>query len=299
MAYVLQRADSLVEALRNVALEQIDIALDAAYDSARPAALRIHRVRLCCKRLRGLLRLVDSGLASSIEREEALVRSAARRLACHRDARVLLETHRSVVDELPRADANGLALLGDRLAQSVFELESSETFMAGLHDAAAELEALWEMAACWRIKGKASRIVSQGYALTYKRAQRAARIAEERNDVPSYHRWRAQVKYHYFHTRLLDSAWPLAMAARAHTADDLGECLGRGNDLARYADVLVSSGTAPDLVEALQTRANEEQRRLWAEARALGQRLLHQSPKVLRKDMRRLWQLAKIKVAVP
>ncbi len=297
MAYVLQRADALIEALRGVALEQIDIALDAVYDSARPAALRIHRVRVCCKRLRGLVRLVESGLAAGIKREEKLARSAARRLASHRDARVLLETHRLVVDELPRADANGLALLGDRLAQSVFELENSETFMTRLQDAAADLETLWETAAGWSLDGKAAKILSRGYALTYKRALRAGRMAEERKDASSYHRWRAQVKYHHFHTRLLDSAWPLAMAARAHTAEDLSECLGRGNDLARYVEFLVSAGVAPDLADTLKARAREEQARQWTQATALGQRLFHQSPKVLRKDMRELWRLAKVRPA--
>ena len=297
MAFVLQRADPLLDALRDVALEQLDIALDAAYDPARPAAQRIHRIRVCCKRLRALLRLVESGLSSGIKTERRLASRAARRLAAARDARVLLDTHRAIAEDLARADANGVALLGDRLEKNAADLESGDVFMSAVANAAEDLEALWEAAARWHLKGKPSRVVARGYALTYRRAQAAAAKAQRRRDRSSYHRWRTQVKYHYFHTRLLDSAWPLAMAARANTADDLAVCLGRSNDLAAYSAFLKRLNLAPDLNQALQARADEERQALWTRADTLGQRLFHQSPRAIEKDMRELWKLAKIKTA--
>ena len=297
MAYVLQRSDTLPEALRRVALEQIDIALDAVEDSERPASLRIHRIRRCCKRLRGLLRLVEPGLKTSLNRDDKLLRKAMRRLVAYRDARILWDTHQYVMVFPSPAGTDGLDSLSDQLYEAVDSLECSKACLEGLEKAAFDLEVIWERAAAWRLKGAASKIIAAGYGLTYQRALDGQREAYTKQDARSFHRWRAQVEYHHHHTRLLERAWPLAMMARAQAAEELAGCLGRANDLAVYTDFLITAGIAPELVNILMARALEQRTHLWAQAEQLGQRLFHQPAKVIRKDMAVLWRLSEASAA--
>jgi CHAD domain-containing protein len=292
MAYVLQRTDSLSEALRGVALEQIDIAINAVEDPACPAASRAHGVRRCCKRLRGLLRLVEPGLKPNLKREEKFVRTAAGRLARHRDARVMLETHQNILAGLSMDDTDELALLTNRLQQAVVDAERGDTFLQALEEAATDLEIVWQRAASWHLKDQARKIISKGYALTYQRALIGQQDAFTKYDARSFHRWRAQVKYHHMHAYLLQSVWPLTLAARAQAAGELADNLGDANDLTVYADSLICSGSAPELVNVLIDNALEKRNQLWTDAQNLGERLFHQPAKVVGKDMAKLWRLS-------
>ena len=98
MAYRLKKSDtSLGAALRRIAREQIDRAL-AAVDRPGENEKGIHKARACCKKLRGLIRLVRPGFVG-FEEENAAFRDAAKALERLRAGGAARET----LDRLARA----------------------------------------------------------------------------------------------------------------------------------------------------------------------------------------------------
>ena len=96
MAYRLRRTDASVEkAVRRIALEQIDREI-AKIERDEDRAEVIHDVRLCCKKMRGLVRLIRPAF-SGYERENSDFRDTARLLSGSRDAKVLHDTFEMLV----------------------------------------------------------------------------------------------------------------------------------------------------------------------------------------------------------
>src|SRR5688500_6219879 len=99
MAYRFEHDDETVErGLRRIACEQIDRALEAL-ELVDDRASAVHDVRKCCKRLRGLVRIVRTRF-DGYEAEDRFFRNTARLLGGLRDQEVLLETFETLVDML-------------------------------------------------------------------------------------------------------------------------------------------------------------------------------------------------------
>jgi hypothetical protein len=90
--------ETITEAVKRVAYEQIDGALAEVADDGTDDHETVHQVRKRCKKVRGLLRLVRPQFGSDFSQENAWYRDSARNLSYVRDAQSIVECLDGIVD---------------------------------------------------------------------------------------------------------------------------------------------------------------------------------------------------------
>lgn len=234
MAYSFRPSDdTLTAVLRRVAASQLKRGLDELDDDGLDRAVTIHQVRKCCKKLRGLLRLVRPGL-DAYKAENTAFRDLSRLLSDARDATADIET----IDEMEarfgaKVKAGLFAAARETLLARRAELDDDE--IAGRLDAVrlGFVKGL-ERVEDWCVEGEAAEVICAGTAKTYGRAVEALAVAAESGDSEDFHEWRKRVKYHWYHLRLLQHAWPGLFEGWVGEADALSDDLGDHHDLAEF-----------------------------------------------------------------
>jgi CHAD domain-containing protein len=263
--------EPLGEALRRMALGQIDLALEqlgageaatAGHAGNGAGAARVlderavHETRKAIKRLRALLRLLHDELGErTCAREHATLRGIARRLSGARDAAVMLATLDGLIERQPRklGRRRGVRKLRARLYaehERVRELALSDPAVHA--EVLGELQALRWRVAAWRLpERKGIELVHTDLERLYrqgrKRGRRLARGKGKR--VTAYHQWRKRVKDLRYAAEMLDRHAPRGpgradgeLCRLARRADELAETLGEEHDLAIFAAHVRAAG---------------------------------------------------------
>jgi CHAD domain-containing protein len=292
VAYELGRDETLSAGVRRVALEQ----LDGAIESLRGSGDRneaIHDARKRCKKLRAVLRLVRDGLGAEAYRDQnAGFRDVARRLGSARDRWVLVET----VDALQArygaflADA-ALGPLRQRfVARHRAALQRLQADRAD-EEAASALEGLRAAVLAWRLDDDDPSIVAAGVRRVYRRGRRAMARAAERPSSETFHEWRKQAKYLWYHARLLRAHGGVGMAPTSGL-EGLARQLGEEHDLAvlgeglRVERRLTGGVEHRGLLLGLIERRGQELRE---EALADGRRFYARKPREVVARLARQW----------
>lgn len=294
MTYRFRGKDSSVgHAVQRIAREQVDGAITAI--AGKEPALATHEVRRCCKKVRALVRLVRPGLECA-RHENQSFREIAALLSGSRDAKVLLDTFDLLTADVPvELDRNSLDKVRQRLsdhrdqAAPIPGADPLEEARVRLGTAAARIQN-------WAIAGDGKhggwQAIEGGLLRVYREGREGARALQVGAPAETWHDLRKQVKYHWYHTRLLEPVWPGPMRQREGQLGRLGEALGEHHDICVFA---AHVGSQPDgfgaAGEALQVLANA--RRVQIEEAALPQlqRLYAQSPKALEKYWHTLWRI--------
>jgi hypothetical protein len=322
--------ERLAEGLRRMALGQMDLTLEllaAAGDDSDDAATTtattavtttvatapderaVHETRKALKRLRALLRLLESELGGkTFTRENAALRDVARSLSGARDAAVMLSTLDALMQRHPRA-------LGRR--RGVLELrrrlraEHERTQRLTLADPAVRAQVLGELHAFrWRvaawslsdrdgielIEADLERLYRQGR----RRHQRVVRRQGDR--MIAMHEWRKRVKDLRYAAEILErrgsgasSSGDSGRSGRsgervrelARRADALGELLGEEHDLAVFAARVRAGGLGASAQETWYTGRRTRERLLELTAkrrRALRKRALRNGRRMYRDE---------------
>jgi hypothetical protein len=289
MAYRLEKSDaSLTAALRRIALEQIDRAL-AAVDRPGENAKGIHEARACCKKLRGLIRLVRPGFAG-FEAENAAFRDAAKSLERLRAGGAGRETLDRLAEAAPEGlDPAALAEIRDGFdAETVPRIATDRAadiaaFRAALSEARARV-------AGWTLEGKGFAPLRKGLKKTYAQGRARLEQARESGAAEAFHDWRKPVKYHWYHARLLEPIKPDRIAAQRMLADYLGEILGAHHDLHDLRAHLSEGAFATGAVAAMQAPIDAESRRLESLALDKGALLFAEKPGALARRWQGWWK---------
>lgn len=288
MPYAFHRDDDGPEAsLRRILDEELSSALTRLRSVPDPEA--VHGIRKNLKKARALLRLYRAGLPGQPAANAAL-RAVAAALSERRDAAVRLATFDRLFPDLPET-------LSPLRAQLLSESRApDEAPTAGL---AATLADLRERMAGWQLKGKPARVLARGLATTRRRAQAAAEAARATPDCPErVHDWRKRVKDLWYQSRLFAPVWPDLFRVLVAEADQLGETLGRHNDLAVLALHLqtVSGDVLPDVARALlATRIEDARTSILSRAFPASDRLLAGDPEAVAEtwvNWLKLWRRA-------
>lgn len=295
MAYRFEQGEGSVEkAVRRIAQAELDKAT-ARIDGDRDRAEAVHDVRLCCKKLRALLRLVHPAFAD-YRRENAALRDIARLLSASRDARVmqdcwgmLASQYAEEVAALAPATAEALG----RVLAVPDDADAEAADAAGaLGECRARLAVVRKRAAAWRLEREGWHALSGGLAETYRQARKAARQAHKTQNAAAYHELRKQLKYHLYHTRLFSGLWPEAMGVRAAAGKQATDLLGQHHDLcvfeARIAGAEALFAPIRD-VDAILNLVRRRRLELERQAWPLAGRLLAQTPKALADHWHALW----------
>lgn len=283
MTYRLSRGEPIHEAASRIADEELGAALDALRGPGDPHA-RVHAARRAIKRTRSLIRLVRAGLGPHAELAEIELRDAARRLALRRDAAVAADVFTRLVPEpTPALAAVGVALAAVR--------DGAAADQAALAAAAEDLDRVRARVAAWPDFADGWGVLAHGLRDSYRRGRAAMRAAFARPSAAAFHAWRRRVKDLWYHTLLLQRVWKDVQSAWAAALGDLAELLGDDHDLEVLRETLAAhTDLDADACRELLARADARSACLRGDARALGQRLYAERPRLYVARIRRYWR---------
>lgn len=282
MSYRLELAEPVPDALRAVAVERLERAVERLREEHRTDPVdAVHGARKDLKKARSLLRLARPGMPRDVyRRENRALRDIGRAMSGGRDADVMVETAAALSEHFAEPQAKRqFAALRRRLAAHARD-RRDEGDVAAL---AGSLEAALGRARDWPLDRCDLGTLAAGEKRMYRAGRRALAATERDASDEQWHEWRKRVKDLWYHHRLLANAWPGPMKAHADELDSLSTLLGDDHDLATLTDTLTASDgvSAPPsvdagrLVELIAIRRAE----LQAGARALGRRIYTERPK--------------------
>ena len=298
MAYRLGIDESVEFAVRRIAHEQIRGALRDLGGDSSDRSTGVHDARKRCKKLRSLLRLVDSAMGDAFAVEDAEIRNAARRLSAMRDAHVMLSTIKTLQQER-RNDAGAAAILDqlgvrptqDQSKGGAAQVDESndavDRFIADIQLVQARVDQ-------WRLQASEMDWIAPGLVRTYRRARRSMKIAMALPSPMNLHEWRKHAKHHQYHVRLLVNLWPRIMQARYDETKALTDAMGEDHDLALLREALCATATASTQIgdeSAVLAVIDRRRAELQAYAFPLGRRLFSEKPRWHGRRMSRLWKL--------
>jgi CHAD domain-containing protein len=294
MAFTFDRGRTVQENVRVIASSQLKGALDDIDDPDLGIHETVHEVRKSCKKVRGLLRLTRLGAEELFDRENAALRDAARRISDLRDLTANLETvallEDRFVDALEEELLAGLRkALEERRVTRAAELDLADR----IEKVREEIEATLDRSRGWEISGKGFGALAGGLGKTYRRAVNRMHDAFDEPSSEAWHEWRKRVKYHRYHTDLLQGVWEPVLDARERQLHDLTDLLGDDHDLwelrrvlreePRWLDDDETGSTVIGLIDRLRAE-------LQGAARPLALRLFAEAPDDLVARYRSYWK---------
>lgn len=297
MAFAFTRHSGIGKQVRNIAGEQIAKALEECGAGDADLDKTVHELRRRCKKLRGLLRLIEPRF-KSFKAENRAFRDAANGLAGARDAAVMIETFDALVafdaergaktrlKAALAADVKGWleARIGNPLAG-----EDREQLLEGF---VRIMQAADKRVRGWPIGGEGFARIGDGLEQTYRQMRDGLQAAGRDKTAEALHDWRKSTKYHWHHVGLFENCAPDLLGARKELLDTLGELLGDHHNLAVFSDTL---GQAPDLpqreVNRVRAAIADRQADLSERAFALGHQLAAEEPEALRRRFEQYWAL--------
>jgi CHAD domain-containing protein len=285
----------VVEQVRQIAGEQVSKALEDVSTGGEFGGT-VHRLRRRCKKLRGLLRLIEPRF-DDFKKENAAFREAADSLAGTRDAAVMLQTF----DALVRFDSASDAArqIEQELADAVrAELEAGVTAIGKaeqrrlLHCFSELMTPAARRVPDWAIEGADFDCLGPGLQSTYRRLRVGMDAAMDEQTADAFHEWRKDTKYHWHHVSLLETTAPELLQGYAALLDQLGELLGDHHNLAVLDAALAGmKGRVDGDIGIVRGVAAERQSMLAVRAFGLGRQLAAEKPRALRRRFAQYWHL--------
>lgn len=299
MGFAFTQRSGIEKQVRDIAREQIANALEECREPPDvDFGKLVHGLRRRCKKLRGLLRLIEPRF-KGFEAENRAVRDAADGLAGMRDAAVMIETFDGLL-KFDRA-GNRIPRIGVPLADAATGLLESQVAKVPegsarqqlLTDFCGIMEQVGNRAKDWSIGRSGFAALAAGLEETYRRMAQGMATAMAESTAEAMHDWRKQTKYHWHHVSLLSPTAPEVLGQTSDLLDQLGELLGDHHNLHVLDERLVRERRRFDDSEAGTIHAVivEHQAVLADRAFALGRQLTAERPGALRRRFEHYWQL--------
>lgn len=292
MSYRFDANESPSEAVRRIALEQLDEALAHTNAKARLDDA-VHDIRVSFKKLRALIRLIRNELGDKqYKRENTFYRDLNRGLSDVRDTATLTE----ILDKLTEHFADELA---DGVFDSIRKTLKRATSKRQVEKKKALVAARRKIHACsqrvkrWSLKAKDFSAVGDGLAQIYSRGRKGFHKAQSATSVESLHEWRKEVKYLWYQVTLLRPVWSKPLKGFAKQIKQLVDRLSDDHDLAILRERVVSEAdlfedrTEREALVALIDRRRVE---LESDAWTLGQRIYAEKPKAFHTRFHEYWR---------
>lgn len=297
MAYKLQADETVEDAVRRCAREQLDRAIEELTTGVHEDPVEaVHEARKSLKKARSLLRLSRGAFdREERRRENAALRHAGRALSGARDAEVMLDAIDDLADRftgrVPRQTFTTIRrqLEADRDPARRRLLESGLTGQV-----ADELKAVRSRIDDWSLGHGGWEALEPGLRRSYARGRDALALVRRRPTVENLHDWRKRSKDLWYHLRNLKTISPGIVGGAADEADRLSTLLGDDHDLAVLREALErgADSFAVDL-DAVLALIDHRRDQLQAEALLLGARLYAEPPKVFVRRLHRYWKTSR------
>ncbi len=294
MAYRFEAGETIPDGIRRIVSEEVASASKELLNSKGAKRDKaIHEARKGIKKIRGAMRLMQPEFGRTYRAEIRLLRDTALALGEIRDAQAMVEVFDGLVEkyrkqikpEASRAVRNGL-LKNKRDTEQKFKLEDVLRHSASVFDGIAKRLSKWPL------NTDSFKTIAPGFERRYRRGRKAMSIARKRPSAESFHEWRKRVKDHWYHVRLLESSWTEVLEAREGALKNLETWLGDDHNLVVLreklkADPALYGGEVN--VQVFLTLMDKYSRELRENSLALGARIYEQKPKLLTREMSKLW----------
>jgi CHAD domain-containing protein len=293
MTFRFQQNEGATDALRRIALEEVESAVADIDDEDLDLHETVHEVRKRCKKIRGLLRLLRPAFEDTYQLENSYFRDAARALSEVRDATTRIESLDALIRRFPHEASNGKmsplrAVLLERRKQAASYLgieERLQHFRTSMREAKNRI-------GDWTLDGDVVVSLGMGFQKTYRRTRKAMKAARTEPTTEAFHEWRKRVKYHRYHITLLKDACPAILAGRRVAVKELSDFIGDDHDLAVLGQTVLAEPHRFGGEETLETfRELQEARRRELQVWALhvGRRLFTDKPKDWKRRVEKWW----------
>jgi CHAD domain-containing protein len=297
MAYRFDSEESMQDALRRCAREQLDDAVHLLRDTYRDDPVEaVHGARKAVKKERALLRMARPAMPSAQRSaENAALRDAVRGLSATRDEAVIVETFDQLAERfVGQVPEKTFSAVRERLVQP-------HAARAGAHGqarrAAQKLASVRARIDDWAIDGRGWRTVGGGLDRTYRRGRNALRRARRERSDASLHDARKRVKDLWYELRLLSEVCGPAVGGQAKEAHRVADLLGDDHDLAVLRSRIEALGVTVAVdIEPLLGLVDYRRGELQAEAVYLGERLYAEKPKAFVRRIRRYWRAGRAEI---
>ena len=292
MTYSFDTPCRVEQQVRAIADYQIGSALGELDRSEEEREDIVHDVRLRCKKLRGLIRLVRPAF-DDYKGENAAFRHIAHLYEDMRDAKVMQDTYDLLIEAFgDQVDRSAFASVRREMTSRRKAVLARADWDALREEARTRLDDARERARGWSLEAEGWDALGGGLAKTHKRALKAMEKAANRPTGPRHHEWRKRAKYHWYHTRLLKHSYPEALKPRAAAIKDLSDLLGDHHDIHVFIEKLEAEPGAfgeEETIALLRAMAERRSEQLESEARALGEKLFAESTDALVKRYGDYW----------
>jgi CHAD domain-containing protein len=298
MPYHVRRHEPLDDLFDRLVGQELARAVAAAADPALSVEERVHELRSRLKKARAVVRLVRAHgghQARRARRDDHWMRDVARALAAAREALVLPMTLQRVSEASrntkPAPDLIRLLGSAEAAARRQLSPPAQARIERALEKAAGALRGYRSRLAHASLSHP-RRILLDGLVTSYRDARRAlSRLPPESSPEP-LHRWRTQVKRLGYQVRLLRRIAPAIWRALGAPLERLGDELGEAHDLVVLESWIASEApiSGPAARARLTGAITEVRHQREREARAAGEKLLREKPRVLEEKLKKAWR---------
>jgi CHAD domain-containing protein len=241
MAYRLRREKSPASELSRVVTQEFQKALEEIGGQSAGRTEAIHEARKHVKKIRAVLRLLQTKLGEDYRIHNRRLRAVAHQLSSLRDADATAETMKAVRAHFPRlitapilaAVCSGLS---SRKRGTVARLDPDRLLLRVERELR---RAAKSMPRQIRHQGRYA-VVRAGAARGYRRARKAMAAVCASPEDSRFHTWRRRVKDHWYHMRLLEDLGAQAQA-RARRLKQLETWLGDDHNLVLLRAAILSA----------------------------------------------------------
>jgi CHAD domain-containing protein len=293
VSYRVTQHETTADAIKRIVVEQIDKALEGLESQHGSQDDAIHDARVCFKKIRAVLRLVETESDANIFREENLCyRDAGRRLSAIRDTAAMLEAFDKLTDRFAeQLSPNAFAELRQSLRQSstTRRLEKQKAMLT----VAKTIRTARRRVEHWPIHQDGFAAFGQGVKRVYKQGRQSFSNALAQPSVELFHEWRKDVKYLRYQIRLLKPIWSTMLEKLGDELEMLGEYLSEDHDLAllrqRVLEATEPTNNRTD-VDAFIALIDQRRGELQVEAKRLGERVYAEKPRAFTSRLQVYWQ---------
>ena len=231
---------------------------------------------------------------AAYQKENSVLRDAARPLSAIRDGKALLDTLDDLVERYGTV-ADGLPVEGLKRTLRRDRADARRDVLkhkAVLQPERSALRKACNRAAKWPVNQDGWKIIGSGLERTYRKGRKALAAAQADSTVEKLHDWRKQAKYLRHQLQILRPLWPGLIGELADQAHKLTEYLGEGHDLAVLRDKALGSRepVADDAeLSALIALIDRRRAELRDKAFVLGDRIYEEKPKAFAARFGQYW----------
>lgn len=271
---------SLARQIQELALRQLDLALEQVTKPARNYDEAIHETRRCLKRVRAILRLVREELSeTTFDRDNFYLRDVGRRLAALRDAAVVLETF----DDLKNRHTTQFSRRSWRELKKELcaQRPSTQSLPKTMAAIANRLRTARRRVGNWEMDFDEEAVLRKGIAKIYKKGSRVMKEALDAPTAENFHEWRKQVNHLRHQLQILQHLNIGDVKEPLQKFKALARTLGLNNDLAVLSQQFHHSRpkAGDPIRESLQELIRAHSSDLKSEAAHLGQQLYKRKTK--------------------